>query len=53
VVAVKVSRSLVINTLCCAIGIALAYNIPWWIEAWRVLPPFFEEIFRCLQNVQR
>lgn len=50
---VRLSRSLIINSLCCAIGVLIAINVPWWVEAYRVLPPFIEEIWRCVELGQR
>jgi hypothetical protein len=47
------SRTAIINSLCCAIGVMLAYDIPWFYRACEVLPPFIMEIWRCLEIASR
>lgn len=48
----KLSRTGIVNTLCCAIGVVLAYDLPWFMEAYRVLPPFIMELWRCVEVAQ-
>ena len=44
----KVSRTLVINSLCCAIGPVLAWNLWWVIRYWPALVCLGEDVYRCV-----
>lgn len=48
-----VSRTLIINTLCCGIGALLAGNIYWIARYWSVVRSIPGEVFRCLDEVSR
>ena len=49
----RISRFGVQQALCLAIGVVLAYDVPWFVEAWRVIPPFLMEVFRCVEKALR
>lgn len=44
---IRISRSLVINTLCAACGVMLAYDLPWFIKLYYLAPSLWKEAMQC------
>jgi len=50
-VRVRVSRVLITNTLCAAVGVMLAVNITYLWEHWGIIRGLWEEVWRCVERV--
>ena len=50
---IPISRLGITNLLCLAIGVLLAYDLPWFYRAYQVLPGYFMELWTCVDYATR